>query len=736
MHLKASGLIFGIFFLMCSSLLCAVSPINQSKPVLFYANSQSYDSELGILILKGNVEFAQDGTILEADYVTYNEHLDLVTASGNVRLRRPDKTVSFAEYVELTGDLKRGLTMHIRALIENNGKIVAREGRRLEEREEFDKGVYTSCNLCGSDSPVWQINAERIVKDNQSKDISFMDAQLRMFNVPIAYMPYLTSPSERRSGFLVPRPGFFDKEFGASLEIPYFFALSRDKDITISPVYFAKKNPLLKVNYRQAFKTGRLWVDGSITRYKFGENDPKKGIPKIRGHIFAKKDFSLGDNWFLKAEGGRVSDQTYFRRYKYLKRSSDNTFTSKATVEKFLNTRDYLTAKVYHFYGLNTNVEQEKVAHALPAVEYQAYSDVDKLGGRFKFDAQFLNIYRELGTKFQRGVTEIEWRAPFHIPLGQLINVFASLRGDIYNRYDYTFTKNGKLVDENGVAARFFPQAGIEWRWPFINNVLKEQIFVIEPIVQFIGAPHVKFSKKIPNEDSQGFEFDDVSLLSSKRIPGYDIIDNGNRANYALHFMTSRESISNLSLKFGQSYAFTTPTGYDAFNRMEKGFSDWVGRVEASPYKDWASLNYRFFLDKKTLEHNYSEVGFDIGQPIARVATTYLFVDKKSNNVTSNNFNQLGIQFSSKFSQYWSFSLNNRRDFRKKSKGGGELSRTLAINYTDECFSMGLNVGQAFYRDRDIRPGTSFMLVISFANLGAIPISSYVDQALFDEDNQ
>lgn len=56
---------------------------DENQPVLFYADSQTYDRELGILILKGHVEFDYQGDILEADYVTYNEISDIVTASGN-----------------------------------------------------------------------------------------------------------------------------------------------------------------------------------------------------------------------------------------------------------------------------------------------------------------------------------------------------------------------------------------------------------------------------------------------------------------------------------------------------------------------------------------------------------------------------------------------------------------------------------------------------------------------------
>jgi lipopolysaccharide assembly outer membrane protein LptD (OstA) len=146
---------------------------NENQPVLYYADSQTYDRELGILILKGHVEFEQQSSILEADYVTYNENTNIVTASGNVRIRQPGGDINFAEYVELTGDMKEGIVLSLRTLLEDNSKIAALEGRKFEDREELDQAVYTPCEFCGDKPPTWQINARRAVKDNANKNIHF-----------------------------------------------------------------------------------------------------------------------------------------------------------------------------------------------------------------------------------------------------------------------------------------------------------------------------------------------------------------------------------------------------------------------------------------------------------------------------------------------------------------------------------------------------------------------------------
>ena len=58
---------------------------------------------------------------------------------------------------------------------------------------------------------------------------------------------------DRRSGFLP--PSFSDtKNLGASLEVPYFWNLDKDKDFTLKSRLFESEHPLFSGEYRQAFK--------------------------------------------------------------------------------------------------------------------------------------------------------------------------------------------------------------------------------------------------------------------------------------------------------------------------------------------------------------------------------------------------------------------------------------------------------------------------------------------------
>ena len=78
-------------------------------PLLFSADEVTRDGDLGVIKAAGNVEISQGERVLLADNVSYNLEDNIVTASGNISLLEPSGDVLFANYMELSGDLKDGV---------------------------------------------------------------------------------------------------------------------------------------------------------------------------------------------------------------------------------------------------------------------------------------------------------------------------------------------------------------------------------------------------------------------------------------------------------------------------------------------------------------------------------------------------------------------------------------------------------------------------------------------------
>ncbi len=732
---------------------------DENKPVLFYADSQTYDRQLGILILKGHVEFDHLGNILEADIVTYNENTDVVTASGNVRLRQAEGDINFADYMELTGDMKEGVLLHLRTLMEDDSKIVATEGRKFEGRQELDQAVYTPCELCGDIPPTWQINARKAVKDDVNKDIIFTDAQMRVMDVPVLYLPYATQPLERRSGFLIPRP-FYISDFGAGIMTPYYFALSQSDDLTVTPYLYTNQDPMLRAEYRKVFGSGFLNVEGNLAPYKKTSKDKRAEqagtykIPETRGYIYGDGKINLSDIWRATASGGYVSDDTFFRKYKMSGLQNKPALTSEGKLEGFLNQRDYASARAFYFQGLQTADRQSRIPVVYPIVDYSAYSGTDPLGGRFTFDGNFLNLARERGINMQRGIGQVGWKRPWITQLGQVFTVFGSLRGDLYNvthegRFNNTrlnrriFTdRNSNFDREREGGARFFPQSGVDLRWPFVT-CYDNQSFVVQPLVQLIGAPSKDIGveqRKIPNEDSTDFELNDANLFSPDRFPGYDRIDLGSRAVYGGEVLMTGDLFGDVDVFLGQSYSFTNRESRDPTQGLFRKASDYVGRVELSPYS-WLNLNYRFRLDQEDLRHRLAEVGGSVGPAIANLAGEYVFISRDVRRVNrrgadiaqdiSNrrNLNQLTLTLSSQFTKHWTIKGTIRQNLNSKQHKGGPLEQGVGLFYRDDCFGLGVTVKRQYYKSRDVKPATIVLLTLFLKNVGDYSTSLNLDNS-------
>ena len=136
------------FALLC--LLALAQPIQASEhegleeQVLISADQVIYDESLGVMTASGNVEIAQGGRVLLADAVTYNLRAKVVSASGNITLLEPSGDVLFADYVELTDDLREGFIRDIRVLMEDRTRLAAASGQRSGgNRTEFNKAIFS-----------------------------------------------------------------------------------------------------------------------------------------------------------------------------------------------------------------------------------------------------------------------------------------------------------------------------------------------------------------------------------------------------------------------------------------------------------------------------------------------------------------------------------------------------------------------------------------------------------------
>ena len=735
---------------------------DKSAPIVFQADEVAYDDQLALTVAKGHVEISQGGEVILADTVSYNQRTDTVTASGHVSLLMPTGEVVFAEFIELRDSMNNAFAQNVRMLLADRSRLAANSARRVNgNRLELRRGVYSPCDLCKNDPtapPAWQLKAREVSDDKQLKLIEFRDAVLEVDGWPVFYTPYLSQPEpsvKRASGFLTPSFGN-SNTVGFHIAVPYFLELGSDKDVTLTPRFTTKGGQLLAAHYRQRFGDGMLDGIGSLNYSNVGSaantTTSNTTTSQWRGHVNASGAWDIDETYRTGFALQRVSDQTYLLRFGF-GNPPLNAMISRAYLEGF-EPRAATDVNAYMFQPLLPGLGDSTQPIVLPVINRTWQSEPDGFGGVSKLNANLLNIVREVGTQTRRLSLGGEWGKTFRDGIGGQYKFTASVRGDGYSVSDLSAKSNPDLPSAffsvNGapplqrtaldfLAGRAFPQLGLTWSYPLAHRG-EETTAIIEPIAGVYAGPSSGNRRRIPNEDSLGFEFRDSDLFRADRLAGYDLLDTGQRVDYGMKLGLFNQDGGNYRMLIGQSFRAQPNPFLPPASGAAQRLSDVVGRVVLSP-NSYLDLIYRFRLDKSSLSNRGQEVGLSAGPPTLRLGVNYLLLPaQQQNQVVTNPVTgqsvlygkreQLAISVTSKLTRYWSLAASETLNLTNSSNlingvstpqsSSASLNASLAAIYQDECMAFISSVTQSGIRSADVTPGVSVMFSVVFKNLGEI----------------
>lgn len=700
-----------VFCIVCGEITSSpAAKLGESDtPVLLKADQLRHERKLGIVVGSGNVEITQGDRTLRADTVSYNQKTDILTATGNVVLLEPSGEITFADFVELTGDFKNGVVENIRILMSDDSRIAAVSGRRINgDVVEMDKVVYSPCRTClgPGGPPIWQLKAVKVVHNRAEKTVEYYDAFMEFAGIPVFYSPYLSHPDptvKRKSGFLTPRYGS-DSELGALIEIPYYFNIAPDKDATLRPIYTGNEGPVLAGEYRQRFTDGELKFEASATR-----GSDTNGSDENRGHLFTNAKFDLTDTWRTELKSELASDDTYLRRYHF---RSPDTLTNHLIFEGFRG-QNYTSAEGYHWRGQDAADEAGKTPIVAPLLNFNAIGTPVRHGGRWTIDANAMALTRTTGTDSKRLSLRSGWELPHIAQTGEIYRLYANVQTDGY-LVDEVLEENRASGDlYSGFTGRIFPRAGLDWRLPFARPV-GETTQVIEPVAGIMLSPNGGNPDKIPNEDSQDFEFDDTNLVSPSRFTGLDRVEGGQRVYYGLQ-LGAFGKFGHSSAFLGQSYRLRRDRSFPENSGIEEKLSDIVGRVIIAPKYPF-SAQYRFRLNKENFSPRRNEVQASIGPKAFNVKIDYSFFGEGTGSGEFSNREEITTGFNSQVSSDWLIRGSTRRDLQTDST----LDYQVGIEYRCDCLTAAIDFTRTFTSDRDIKPSDTIFLRLTFKNLGEL----------------
>jgi len=682
------------------------------RPIL-RADRVVFDEDLSLVTATGRVELSRLQETVYADTVSYNLRTNIVTATGNVRIFQSTGDIIFADYAEITGDLRDAFIDRAAVLFATGERMVGNEAEQTEGRYlRISRGVFSPCNLCKEDpeaAPIWQVRAEKIVRDKQDLEVRYRNMTMDFFGVPIFWTPYFSHADptvDRKTGFLAP-------DWGSSADFGYFFTnyyyldLAPNRDATLGLAVFEQAFPLFSLEVRNRFERGFVNLFGSVT-HESVENLETGGQgtqnDQLRGSLSGTAEYHIDENWRAGGNLESASDFNFHRQY--LVEPSGNFLESRGYLEGFFD-RDYASLEVLRYQSVLPEASRnEPEPVVFPLAQYQILSDPnDLLGGRWSLDLGLRGISREEdGTDSNRFSVLPSWERRLIYGPGLVTDVTVESRADVYSFSERESSTTGERNTDS--TFRVIPRGQVLTGFPFVRDGDQyDQYF--SPTVGITAAKD-QDDPEFPIEDGEDGELRSLNLFGMNRFLGTDLQEGGVNAVYGARYGITSIGGGNAEFFLGQNYRLSGTPAFPDGSGLESDESDYIGYINIQPER-WLDLYYDFRHDHNTLERERQTIQATVGGPPLQVSGSYDFLVQSGGGTAGEAPEQEYATFGvgAQLTRYWSVGISHSQTLAPVNRA---LSSTGVLSYRDECVDFSAVVT----RDNSDVPGISNELSFTF----------------------
>ena len=695
----------------------------------FAADALQYDSNSETVTANGNVQLLRDGNRLRADRVVWNRNNGKVEAQGNVSIIDADGNVAYGDSIDVTDTLKDGAVDNMLLVLQSGGRLASVKGTRVDGVYTLNRATYTGCSVEDSDGcpkePTWQINAVKVVYDPTRERVTYTNANIELFGLPLIPLPGLSHPVGEGggNGLLVPNLRY-DRNNGFEAALPYYIKLAPNRDVTVTPHVYSGVLPMVEGNYRHFFDRGAYLITGYATygrRLGIGNEDVATNAEKdVRGYIDASGRMQMSPEWSIDGSIRTATDRTFLRRYDI---SREDRLRSTIGAQR-IGENSYFSIRGWAVQTLRQGDSQGQTPIALPIIDYRLRLKDPLVGGVLQLQANTLAITRTHGQDTQRAFAAAEWNLRTLTGMGQEVTFTGYLRGDVYHSSGNGQNPVISYAGDPGWKSRGIAAAAIDMRWPFMGEAFGG-VQRIAPRVQIVASPRIDHLS-MPNEDARAVDLEDSNLFALNRFAGYDRFEDSSRVTYGLEYSLDLPNFS-LQSNVGQSYRIDTrdsimPDGTGLSDRT----SDIVGRTTVR-FRDFVAFTHRYRLDKSSLAVRRNEIDTTIGSKKTYVMAGYLRLNRDASSGLEDLQDREEIRLGARaqFARFWSVFgstvidlTDTQEDPISEADGFEPVRHRLGFAYEDDCLTLGFTWVRSYQTNGDARRGNGFQLRLAFRNIG------------------
>ena len=589
----------------------------------------------------------------------------------------------------------------------NKPRIFANTLKLNKDFSSFSKSIFTLCDYRKNDKcPPWTIQSSKMLHDNKKKTIYYDNAVVKVYDIPIFYFPKLSHPDptvDRRSGFLP--PSYSDtKNLGSGVFIPYFWAISKDKNLTITNNLYFTENPLFLGEYHQAFKNSSFLTDFGYTKgYKKTSLKKKSGE---KSHFFSKfvKNFSNSNDAesSLSLSIQNVSDDKYLKLYKIKSNLVDfNTSTLESSLDFTHQDEDM-------FLGFNTSIYEtlkdtynDKYEYILPelTIDKNLFSNNNFGNLDLQTNIKIHNYDTNKTTRFF--INDFYWNLKEkNFDKGLNTKILGNLKNINYE------TKNIDLYKKD-TTSEIFGALGLFSQLDLYKNINNTNHFLKPKML-------IRYAPGSMRKEKEGSRLTPTTAFQMDRIDNINNLETGLSTTIGLDY-NIKQNNKDFDFSLAQVISEKENKKMASKTSLDEKISDLFGSAKYE-INEKVNLNYNFSIDQNYSDFNYNEIGANFNLNPIEVDFGYL---QENKHIGDQEYFKTKVNLLNK--DQGIFSFETKRNLVTNSSEFYNLS----YEYLNDCLRAGLVYRREFYTDSELEPENSLMFKITLTPFGNINSPSF-----------
>ncbi len=671
--------------------------LNNSSKKIYSKNQTIVTDEDGNKIFMGNFEYQTDNSIFKSI-----SNIEVVDKNQN-KYEFSQVYIDTNKREILGTDIKSYINDKSFKIDERNKpRIFANTFKMSGKNTEFAKSIFTLCDYRKKDKcPPWSIQASKMFHDSQKKTIYYDNAVVKIFDLPIFYLPKLSHPDpsvKRRSGFLVPSISD-SKNLGYGLSIPYFFDINKDKNFTFSNQFFVDENPLFTGEYHQAFRNSSFIADFGYTE---GYNNISATKTEgSKSHFFSKfvKNFK-GENESensISLSLQTVSNDKYLKLYKLKSNLVDY---NQDTLESSLN---FSHEDNDIFFGFNASVFEtlkenynDKYEYILPEITLDKNIFANETLGNLNLQTNLRAHNYDTNKLTNFNVNDLFWNSKDFI---HKTGIESKFLGNIKN-INYESKNVSKYKDDP--TSEVFGALGYQSQIKLEKNVGKNQHFLIPKFF-------VRYAPGSMRKETSGSKLSPIKAFSIDRLDHINNFENGLTGTFGIDYQIKGND-TNFDFSLAQIVNNEENKKMSSQSSLDEKVSDLVGEANLNINKKF-DLSYDFAIDQNYKELNYNDLGAKMNFGALDIDFNYL---QEKNHIGNKDY--FKTKFAYNNSDKAMLSFETKRNLITNSAEFYNLS----YEYLNDCLRAGLVYRREFYNDPELEAENSLFFKITLTPFGGI----------------